>query len=47
MKLSKELNHSGKSVINIQNTDKNLCCKWYLVRYLHPVDKNLVRIRKN
>ena len=34
-KLSKELNHSRKSFINIQNTDDNEYLKWCLARYLH------------
>ena len=40
--LSKELDHSKKSLINIQNIHNNEYYKRRLVRYLHPV----ARIRK-
>ena len=33
-------------MINIQNIDDNECFKWCLVKYLHPVDHHLARIRK-
>ena len=33
-------------MINIQNTDDNECFKWRLVWYLHPADRNPVRITK-
>ena len=33
-------------MINIQNIDDNECFKWYLVRYLNPVDHNPRRITK-
>ena len=33
-------------MINIQNIDDNECFKWCLVRYLHPADHHLARIRK-
>ena len=47
-----ELNHSRKSLLNIQNIDDDDDddddgLKWYLnVRCLNPVDKNAARIRK-
>ena len=44
MKLSKELDHSKKGLINIQNIDDNECFKWCLVRYLNPTDRNPGRI---
>ena len=37
IKLSKELDHPRKGLINIQNIDDNECCKWSLVRYLNRV----------
>ena len=33
IKLPKELNHSKKGLINIQNIDDNKCLKWCLVRF--------------
>ena len=45
--MSKESNHSRKALINIQYTDENECLKWCLVKYLHLLDANLGRIRKN
>ena len=44
--LPKELDHPRKGLINIQNIDDNECFKWCLVRYLHPADHNLRRIKK-
>ena len=44
--LPKELIHPRKGLTNIQNIDDNECLKWYLVRYLHPVDHNPKRITK-
>ena len=32
--------------MNIQNIDNNKCFKWYLVKYLHPVDHHPARITK-
>ena len=46
VKLLKELNHSRECLINIQNTDDKKFLKWCLVKHLHPVDRNLVKIRK-
>ena len=47
IKLPKELDHSRKGLINIQNTDYNECFTWYLVRYLNPADPtNPARITK-
>ena len=40
IKLSKELDHPRKGLINIQNIDDNECFKWCLVRYLNPADSN-------
>ena len=38
IKLSKELDHPRKGLINIQNTDDNDCFKWCLVRYVAQQD---------
>ena len=38
--LPKELDHSRKALIKIQNTDHNECFRWYLIRSLNPRDKN-------
>ena len=46
IKLSKQVHYSRKCLIIIHNKDDNKCLKWCLVRYLHPEDKNLARIRK-
>ena len=46
IELPKELDHSRKGLINIQNIDDNECLKWYLVRYLNHADCNSVRITK-
>ena len=46
IKLPKELNHSRKGLINIQNIDDNDCFKWCLVRYLNPADHNPAGITK-
>ena len=46
IQLPKELNHSRKILVNIENIDDNGYFKWYLVRYLHPVNYNLKRIIK-
>ena len=45
-KLPKELNHSRKGLVNIQNSDHHEFLKWCLVRYLNPADHHPVRIRK-
>ena len=45
-KLPKQLDHSRKGLINIQNTDDNECFKWCLVRQLNPADHDLRRITK-
>ena len=34
IKLPKDLNHSRKGFVNIQNSDDNKCLLWCLVRYL-------------
>ena len=44
--LSKELENPRKELANIQNIDDNECFKWYLVRYLNPVDYQSARITK-
>ena len=31
---------------DIPNINDNQCFKWYLIRYIHPGDKNLEKIRK-
>ena len=46
IKLPKELYYPRKSLINMQNTDDNECCKWCLARYLNPADHHPVRITK-
>ena len=46
IKLPKELDHSRKGLISIQNTDDNECFKWCLVRYLNPADHHPARITK-
>ena len=46
IKLPKQLDHSRKGLINIQNTDDNECFEWCLVRYLNPVDHHPARITK-
>ena len=38
LNLSKELNHSRKGLINIQDSDDIRCLKWSLVRYLNPAE---------
>ena len=45
-KLPKELDHPGKGLINIQNTDDNECFRWCLVKYLNPADHHPTRITK-
>ena len=46
IKLPRELDHPGKDLINIKNIGDNECFKLCLVRYLHPADHNLRKIRK-
>ena len=46
IKLPKQLDHSRKGLINIQNTDDNECFEWCLVRYLNPVDHHPARTTK-
>ena len=43
IKFSKELNHSEKLLINIQNTNDNECLKCFWCRYLFPAYHNPVR----
>ena len=40
IELHKELDHSRKGLINIQNIHDNKCLKLCLVRYLNPPDHN-------
>ena len=47
IKLPKELDHSRKGLINIQNTHDNECFKWCFVRYLNSSDHNPRRITKD
>ena len=47
IKLPKELDHSRKGLINIQNTHDNECFKWCFVRYLNSSDHIPRRITKN
>ena len=46
IKLPKELNHSRKGFINIQNFNDGKCFKWCLVRYLNPADLHPARVGK-
>ena len=46
IRLLKELDHSRKRQINIQNVDDNECFKWSLVRYLNLADHHPARITK-
>ena len=46
IKLPKELGHSRKLLINIQNIDDNECFKWCLLRYLNPANHNPRKITK-
>ena len=46
IKLSKELDHPKKGLINIQNTEGNECFKLCLVRYLNSADHNPARFTK-
>ena len=46
IKLSKELDHQWKGLINIQNIDDNQCYKWCLFRYLNPADHHPAKITK-
>ena len=45
-KLPKELDHSRKGLINIQNIDDNERFSWCLARYLHCADHNPASITK-
>ena len=45
-KLPKELDHSKKGLINIQNIGGNECFKWCLIRYLNPADHQPARTAK-
>ena len=44
--MPKEINHSRKGSINIQNSDDSKCFEWCLVRYLYPAGHHSARIRK-
>ena len=46
IKLPKELSHSRKGFIIIQNAYHNECFKWCLIRHLHPLDYHPERNRK-
>ena len=46
IKSPKELDHTRKGLINIQNTDDNEWFKFCLARHLNPADHNPVRITK-
>ena len=46
IKLSKELDHPRKSLINVQNIDDNKCFKLCLVTYVDPADDHPVRNTK-
>ena len=45
-KLPKELYHSRKRLINIQNVDDKKCFKFCFFRYFNPADHHPARIRK-
>ena len=45
IKLPKELNHTRKGLINVQNSDENEWFKWSIVRYLNPVDCNAAKLQ--
>ena len=47
IKLPKEINHSKKGLINLQNSNYKKNLKWCLIRYLNPADHHPARIRKN
>ena len=47
IKLSKELDHPRKGLINIHNIDDNECCKWCFVGYFTPADNNPKRVTKS
>ena len=44
IKLTKELNHPRKGLINIQNIDDNECFQWSIVRYLNHANHHPERI---
>ena len=46
IRLSKELDHPRKSLINVQNIDDNKCFKLCLVTYVDPADHHPVRNTK-
>ena len=46
IKLTKEIEHPGKWLINVQNFDNKECFRWCLVRYLSSTDQNPRRIAK-
>ena len=46
IKLPKELDHSRKRLINIQNIDDNECFRLCLVRYVNPANHHPARISK-
>ena len=45
IKLPKELQHSAKGLINLQNND-NKCFLWCHIRHLNPQNKDPQRIKK-
>ena len=46
VKLTKELDHARKGLINIQNIDENKCFKWCIVRYLNLTNHHQAIIKK-
>ena len=44
IRLSKELDHSRKRLINIQKIDDNECFQWSRARYLNPSNHHSARI---
>ena len=46
IKLLKELDHSRKGLINIQNTDDNICFHWIIVRSINLAARNPAGITK-
>ena len=47
IKLTKELDHQRKGLINIQKIDDIVCFKWSFVRYLHLANHHPARMTKS
>ena len=46
VQLPKEVKHSRKSLISVQNKD-NECCRWCHIRPLNPINKKTEEIKKS